>query len=88
MTMPPSVEMRRKLGHIEQQLAASFPHTPLEKVKEAVVAAAAPLLTEARFAHFVPLLVHRLARETLAGHRHERPEASPESERSASPHAA
>jgi hypothetical protein len=58
-------DTQRKLSQVEHALTDEFPDLPGWQVKNEVHAASADLLDQARITAFVPLLVHRVARERL-----------------------
>ena len=56
---------RRKLERLPGDLVREFPHVPAEHVHQVIDRVVDDLLPRARFEDFVPLLVHRHARELL-----------------------
>ena len=58
-------ETRRKLDHIPDRLEEEFPDEPADRVEREVGVVSDELLRRARFADYVPLLVHRFVRERM-----------------------
>jgi len=54
-----------RLARVQGELRREFPYVPEERIDGVFQAVATHLLERARFDDFVPLLVHRGARERL-----------------------
>jgi hypothetical protein len=64
-SMLPSEGTRAKLDRLSSELRREFSHLPAAWVEQTLERVADDLLARARFQDFVPLLVHRRAREQL-----------------------
>jgi hypothetical protein len=60
-------ETRRKLDHVPALLEDEFPGLPHAAAVEAVEAVSSDILARATIEDFVPVLVHRFARERILG---------------------
>ena len=68
-TLLTQAETQRRLASVEQRLMSEFSDVPQWQVKQEVRVVSAALLGQARFTHYVPLLVYRWAREGLLDRR-------------------
>ncbi len=64
--MHASTTTREKLAHLVAELRRTYPEVSPDDLQRLVEETAFELLEEARFEDFVPLLVHRRARQALA----------------------
>jgi hypothetical protein len=62
-------DTRRKLDHLPALLEEEFPGLPHETAVETVEAISRDVLQRATIEDFVPVLVHRFARERVIGRR-------------------
>jgi hypothetical protein len=67
--MQVSEATRTKLVRVKGDLLREFPHLPEERIELLVGSVTADILERARFDDFVPLLIHRSAREQLVSTR-------------------
>jgi len=63
--MEPTTETQARLRRVQSELRREFPHLAEDRIDGVVQSVAARLLERARFDTFVPVLVHRGARERL-----------------------
>lgn len=60
-----TADLEKRLKRLPQDLQGEFPDVPADMIERTVDAGARELMARARFNDFVPVLVHKLAREQL-----------------------
>ena len=60
-----TADLEKRLKRLPQDLQHEFPDVPVDTIERNVDAGARALMAGARFADFVPLLVHKAVREQL-----------------------
>jgi hypothetical protein len=60
-----TADLEKRLKRLPQDLQGEFPDVPADTIERTVDAGARDLIARARFHDFVPLLVHKAAREQL-----------------------
>ena len=63
--MASHLETQRRLAHVVERLSEAFPDVPSTVIKDEVRSISRPLILEARFCDYVPVLAYRFARERL-----------------------